>query len=136
MKSVWQRGVVGVGYGGGKAHFVIAQVKEANGQKGYFNIDVECGSQKNYGYLMRSGINGFEALVEEVEVEVEVADDASEQEKRFAGYGMKRMAYGHKYVEAFDVAVEKFGGNFCAKCMKRGERMKAYYAKQEMEQAA
>jgi hypothetical protein len=131
MKQIWQRGVVGVGFSGSKAHFVIARVGEAKIVRG-----IECGSDKRNAYQMRSGAHGFDAVADEFEVEVEVAEDASEQEKRFAIIDMRWDAYRHGYAAAFDAAVEQFGSNFCSKCMQRGEKMKRVYAEREMEQAA
>ena len=141
MEFEFQFGVVGVGFGGGKAHFVIVRVGEPVYRYGrevreYFNADVHCGSQKWSGYG-RSAISGF-APVGEVHVgrgaiPEWAVEHGEEYAKRMAVIAARSEVYADYWQEAFAAAVEKYGDNFCAKCKKQGEQAIAWKAKKESE---
>lgn len=141
MEFEFQFGVVGVGFGGGKAHFVIAQVGESEFRHGreykkYFDVNVYCGSQKfsQRGY---SGISGF-VPVGEVHVGRGVAPEWAVKEgenyaQRIAAIAAKSEVYADYQQQEFEAAVEKYGENFCAKCKKQNEQAIAWKAKKESE---
>lgn len=139
MKFDVQFGVVGVGYGGGKAHFVVVRAGEVvyrygREERKYFDANVNCGSQKWSAYG-RSAINGFEPVGQAYEAEGEVPKFALESEEWFqerqAFYEARHKVEVAHFEEAFEAAVEQYGENFCAKCKKQGEAHVAWAKKKK-----
>jgi len=143
MNYEFQFGVVGVGYGGGKAHFVIVRVGEVAYRYGrevreYFDANVNCGSQKWSGWG-KSAINGFAPVGEvfgaEAEVEAWAVEHGQDYANRQAYYAARCKVEVENFKDAFEAAVEKYGDNFCAKCKKQGEAQVAW-AEKKAAQAA
>jgi hypothetical protein len=141
MEFQFQFGVVGVGYGGGKAHFVIAKAGDVVYRWGhevreYFDAYVNCGSQKwsNYG---KSPISGFAPVGEIIVAQGEVPSSAAEEDEKYqnrqAYWDAQKKAERAGFKVAFEAAVEKYGDNFCAKCKKQGDDRIAWSEKQKVE---
>ena len=141
MEFQFQFGVVGVGYGGGKAHFVIVRVGEPVYRYGrevreYYNADVYCGSQKWSGWS-RSAINGFapvgEVYVGNGAIPEWAVEHGEEYAQRIAVIAARSNVYSDYWQQAFEAVVEKYGDNFCAKCKKSGEKSIAWKVQKEAE---
>ena len=105
-EKVFQFGAVGVGYGQ-KAHFVYAEERMGNGVKGFFNVDVMCGSVKQIGWG-KSGVRGF-ACVGSAFV-----------------YDNEKEVWASARAEAFAEFADKYGEQACKKCVKDFERVNAW----------